>query len=85
MSERGIPDGFRHMHGYSSHTFRWVNKQGEAYWVKLHFRTKSGIKNLTADQASQLQVDPDYAVRDMVNHLDQGKTAEWDLSIQAIP
>lgn len=75
MSERGIPDGFRHMHGYSSHTFRWINKQGEAYWVKLHFRTKSGIKNLTAEKASELQVDPDYANRDMVNHLDQGKTA----------
>lgn len=52
MSDRGTPDGFRHMHGFSSHTFRWVNKDGEATWVKLHLRTKSGIKNLTADKAN---------------------------------
>lgn len=47
MSDRGTPDGFRHMNGYSSHSFRWINKKGEGYIVKLHFKTKSGIKNLT--------------------------------------
>lgn len=47
MSDRGTPDGYRHMNGYSSHTFRWVNERGEAHWVKLHFKTKSGIKNFT--------------------------------------
>lgn len=85
MSDRGTPDGYRHMHGYSSHTFRWVNKQGEAFWVKLHFTTQSGIKNLTAKQASDLSLDPDYSTRDLVKHFDEGKTAEWVLSIQAIP
>lgn len=85
MSDRGTPDGFRHMHGYSSHTFKWINKEGEVHWVKLHFRTKSGIKNLTADQAQKLTVDEDYAIRDLVKTLDEGKTAEWDMFIQAIP
>lgn len=85
MGDRGTPDGYRHMNGYSSHTFRWINKDGEAHWVKIHFKTKSGIKNLTAEKATQLQVDQDYATRDLVEHLDQGKTAEWDLFIQAIP
>jgi catalase len=85
MSDRGTPDGYRHMHGFSSHTFRWINKQGEAFWVKLHFITQSGIKNLTAQQASDLSVDPDYATRDLVKHLDDGKTAEWILSVQVIP
>ena len=51
MSDRGTPDGYRHMNGYSSHTFRWVNKSGEAFWIKLHFKTKSGIKNFTNKQA----------------------------------
>jgi catalase len=46
FSDRGTPDGYRFMNGYSSHTFRWVNKDGVAYWVKLHFKTKQGIKNL---------------------------------------
>lgn len=66
MSERGIPDGFRHMHGFSSHTFRWVNKDNEAHWVKLHFKTKQGIKNLTPEKADMLKSsDPDYATRDL--------------------
>jgi len=85
MSDRGTPDGYRHMNGYSSHTFRWTNKNGESYWVKLHFKTKSGIKNFTWDEATQRFSDPDYATRDLVEHIDQGKTAEWDLYIQAIP
>jgi catalase len=85
MSDRGTPDGYRHIHGFSSHTFRWVNKSGEAFWVKLHFRTKSGIKNFTAKEALDLTVDPDYATRDLLQHLDAGKTAEWDLFIQAMP
>lgn len=75
MSDRGTPDGYRHMNGYSSHTFKWINKEGEAHWVKLHFKTKSGIKNLQCDQAAQLFTDPDYATRDLVNHIDAGKTA----------
>ena len=53
--------------------------------MKIHFKTKSGIKNLKSDQAAQLYTDPDYATRDLVNHIDQGKTAEWDMFIQAIP
>lgn len=66
MSDRGTPDGYRHMNGYSSHTFRWTNKNGESYWVKLHFKTKSGIKNFTWDEAVQRYSDPDYATRDLV-------------------
>jgi catalase len=53
--------------------------------VKLHFITQSGIKNLTAKQASDLSVDPDYSTRDLVKQLDDGKTAEWILSVQVIP
>jgi len=85
MSDRGTPDGFRQMNGYGSHTFRWVNKSGEAFWVKLHFKTRSGIKNLTREEAGKLQADADYATRDLQTHLDAGKTAEWDLKIQVIP
>lgn len=85
MSDRGTPDGFRFMNGYASHTFRWINKEGEAFWIKLHFKTKSGIKNLKFDEALGRFADPDYACRDLVQHLDSGKTAEWDLKIQVIP
>ena len=48
FSNRGIPNGYRHMNGYSSHTFRWVNKEGEAIWIKLHFKTDAGNKSFTS-------------------------------------
>jgi len=54
FSDRGTPDGYRHMNGYSSHTFRWVNKTGEAFWTKLHFKTDVGIKNLSAAEADKV-------------------------------
>ena len=85
MSDRGTPDGYRHMNGYSSHTFRWINKNGEAHWIKLHFKTKSGIKNLQNQQAIDLYRDPDYATRDLAKHIEAGNTSEWDVFIQAIP
>ncbi|KAJ2304507.1 catalase A, partial [Coemansia sp. RSA 2611] len=60
-SDRGIPDGFRHMHGYSSHTLSLVKADGSFYYVKWHFRTEQGIKNLPADEAARLAgTDPNY-------------------------
>lgn len=84
-SDRATPDGYRHLHAYGTHTFRWENKNKEVYWIKIHIRTLSGIKNLTAKRAAELLSDPDYAQRDLVKHLDTGATAEWELNIQAIP
>ncbi|TIR54820.1 MAG: catalase, partial [Mesorhizobium sp.] len=46
FSDRGIPDGYRHMHGFGSHTYSLINAQGERHWVKWHYKTKQGIKNL---------------------------------------
>ena len=51
MSERGIPATYRHMHGFGSHTFSLVNADNERFWVKFHFRTQQGIKNMTDAQA----------------------------------
>lgn len=70
FSDRGTPDGYRRMNGYSSHTFKWVNDQGEAHWVKLHFKTDSGIKNFTAGEADALKsTNPDYATEDLFKHI----------------
>lgn len=70
------------MNGYTSHTFRWVNKEGEAFWIKLHFKTDAGIKNLTGPESDNLRsTDPDHATRDLFNHLESGKTATWTLKV----
>jgi catalase len=46
MSDRGIPAKYRHMHGFGSHTFSFINSHNERYWVKFHFSSQQGIKNL---------------------------------------
>ena len=51
MSDRGIPRTYRHMHGFGSHTFSWMNAGGEKFWVKYHFKTVQGIENFTEDEA----------------------------------
>jgi len=47
FSERGISDGYRHMDGFSAHSYKWVNEKGEAFFVKYHIKTDAGIKNLS--------------------------------------
>ncbi|CAD8092429.1 unnamed protein product [Paramecium sonneborni] len=86
FSNRGTPDGFRHMNGYTSHTFRWVNKEGEAFWIKLHFKTDAGNKSLTGAEADELRkTNPDYATQDLFEHLSSGKTATWTVQVQIMP
>jgi catalase len=54
FSDRGIPDGYRHMHGFGSHTFSMLNAEGERFFVKYHFRTRQGIRNLAPKKALEL-------------------------------
>ena len=62
FSDRGTPYGYRHMNGYSSHTFKWVNAKGEAHLVKYHFKTAQGIKNFTNSEAAEMgKVEKDFA------------------------
>lgn len=85
-SNRGTPDGYRHMNGYGSHTYRWVNAKGEVFYVKWHFKTDSGVKNLTAEQADKLKsTDGDYSTRDLYNHIASGKSASWSYYAQIMP
>lgn len=61
MGDRGIPRTWRHMDGFGSHTYQWINAEGERFWVKYHFKTDQGIETLTAAQADVLAgTDPDY-------------------------
>lgn len=83
FSDRGIPDGHRFMNGYGSHTFKNVNAAGEAFYVKYHFKTDQGIRNLTTAEADRLAVeDPDYAIRDLHNAIATGDFPSWTMYIQ---
>eukprot|EP01095_Lingulamoeba_sp_RSL-Kostka_P010597 TRINITY_DN3853_c0_g1_i1.p1 TRINITY_DN3853_c0_g1~~TRINITY_DN3853_c0_g1_i1.p1 ORF type:complete len:495 (+),score=202.00 TRINITY_DN3853_c0_g1_i1:65-1549(+) len=86
FSDRGIPDGYRHMNGYGSHTFKWVNSNSDAYWVKYHFKTESGIKNLTTEEAEEIQKgNLDYSTADLFNHIENGGVAAWKVCVQIMP
>jgi catalase len=86
FSDRGIPKSYRHMHGFGSHTFKWVNASGKACWVKYHFKTETGIANLTAAEASAIVAkDPDHATRDLFEHIKGGGVAAWKAFVQIMP
>lgn len=85
FSDRGTPDGYRHMNGYGSHTFKNVNEQGQAYYVKYHFKTDQGIRNLPACEAGRLaSEDPDYAIRDLYNAIAAGDAPSWTVYLQVM-
>ncbi|WP_110928680.1 catalase KatA [Bacillus massiliglaciei] len=86
MSDRGIPATLRHMHGYGSHTFKWVNAEGRAVWVKYHFRTNQGVKNLDVNLAAKLAGEnPDYHTEDLFNAIENGDFPSWTLYVQIMP
>lgn len=83
MSDRGTPYGYRHMHGFGSHTFSLLNGRNERVYVKFHFKTAQGIKNFTNDEAVKMKgEDPDFAQRDLVDAIDRGDFPKWNVMIQ---
>lgn len=86
MSDRGIPATFRHMHGFGSHTFKWTNAEGDGVWVKYHFKTEQGVKNLSADVAAKIAGEnPDYHTEDLFNAIENGDFPAWKLYVQIMP
>jgi catalase len=86
MSDRGTPYSWRHMNGYGSHTFLWYNARGEKFWVKYHFKTDQGIKNLTGAESDALKAsDPDHAIGDLSTAIKSGDHPSWTVQIQVMP
>jgi catalase len=86
MGDRGIPKDWRHMNGYSSHTYMWVNAKGERFWVKYHFKTDQGIDFLTQQEADRIAgVDADYHRRDLFEAIKRRDYPSWTLKVQIMP
>ncbi len=86
MSERGLPLSYRHMNGYGSHTFSLINANNERFWVKFHFKTQQGIKNLTDQEAETLVgTDRESHQRDLFDSIGNGDFPRWDMKIQVMP
>lgn len=83
FGDRGTPDGYRHMNGYGSHTFKLINDNGEPVYCKFHFKTDQKIKNLDASRADELAgSDPDYSIRDLYNAIGKGDFPTWTAYVQ---
>jgi catalase len=86
MSDRGTPYGYRHMDGFGSHTFSFINANNERFWVKFHFKTLQGIKNFTDEEAGAMRgKNPDFAQHDLLTYIDSGEFPKWALKIQVMP
>ncbi|HYP85500.1 catalase [Variovorax sp.] len=83
MSDRAIPRSLRTMQGFGVHTFRLVNAQGEACFVKFHWQPKLGTHSLVWDEAVKISgADPDFHRRDLWEAIDAGEYPEWELGLQ---
>lgn len=86
MSDRGIPAGHRHMHGFGSHTFSLINANHQRFWVKFHLITQQGIRNLTDEEAERIiGKDRESAQRDLFESIARKDFPRWKLCVQVMP
>ena len=86
MGPRGLPRTWREMNGYGSHTYMWVNAQGERFWVKYHFHSKQGVAYFSnAEAANMAGADADFHRRDLFESIQQGACPSWEMSVQIMP
>ena len=85
MSDRGIPASYRTMDFFGEHTFSMYDKDNHRVWVKFHFKTQQGIKNLTdAEAAAICAVDRESHQRDLYEHIESGNFPKWTMYIQVM-
>ncbi|KAI8460794.1 catalase [Phakopsora pachyrhizi] len=85
FGDRGIPDGYRFQHGYSGHTFKFINEKGELHYVQIHLRSDQGIKTLTQEKATKLAGEnPDYSIQDLFEAIEKKEYPTWSCYVQTM-
>jgi len=86
FSDRGLPRSYRHMHGFGSHTYSFINARQERFWVKFHFKTMQGIRTLTDEEAAGIVgQDRESHQRDLFEAIRGGDFPKWRLMVQIMP
>lgn len=86
MSDRGLPQNYRQMHGFGSHTYSFVNAAGERFWVKFHFKSMQGIATWTnAEAENVIGKDRESAQRDLFESIEKGDYPRWRFCVQVMP
>jgi catalase len=85
FSDRGTPKGYRHMHAYSGHTYKFSKTDGSFVYVQIHIKTDQGIENLTNEEATQLAAtNPDSATQDLFDAIKKGDFPTWTVYVQVL-
>lgn len=83
FSDRGLPQSFRYMNGYGSHTYSFINAKNERFWVKFHFKTMQGHKHWTNAEAAQIVGKTrESAQEDLYYSIERGDFPMWKFYIQ---
>jgi catalase len=83
FSDRGLPASYRHMNGYGSHTFSFLNAAGDRVWCKFHFKTRQGVRSLTDSAAASLiGVDRESHQRDLFEAIERQEFPSWTVKVQ---
>ena len=86
MSDRGLPKSYRHMHGFGSHTYSFINANNERFWVKFHFKCLQGIENLTDEEAAKVVGDDrESHQKDLFEAIERTDYPRWELKVQVMP
>ena len=86
MSDRGLPKSLRHVNGYGSHTYSFINDQNERHWVKFHFKTMQGIQTMTnAEGDAIIAKDRESSQRDLFEAIERGEFPKWRVQVQIMP
>lgn len=86
MSDRGIPQNYRQMHGFGSHTYSFINSYYERFYVKFHFKTQQGIANFTNREAEAIVAkNREYSQQDLYENIENHNYPKWKLYVQIMP
>jgi len=86
FSDRGLPVGYRHVNGYGSHTYSFINDKDERFWVKFHFKTMQGIEFYTNRKAEQVVAkDRESSQKDLFEAIEKGDFPKWRFCVQVMP
>lgn len=86
FSDRGLPKSYRHVNGYGSHTYSFINAAKERFWVKFHFKTLQGIETISEGEAAKLVgQDRESAQRDLFTAIEEGNFPRWRFLVQVMP
>ncbi|MCC6156581.1 MAG: catalase [Deltaproteobacteria bacterium] len=85
FSDRGLPRSYRHVNGYGSHTYSFVNAAGERFWVKFHFKTAQKIQCVTDEEAEKMVgANRETHQRDLFESIERGEFPRWNMKIQVM-